>query len=102
MGVTSSSMTDRGRGRVDSLSPRQRSDVKVVLSFLTSSAAEDLHTQVEGVSELHGDDAQVASSDQTIEPAGDGRPAHHPHLEHLHGKTRRHSHMQLDSPDVQH
>lgn len=50
---------------------------------LTSSAAQDLGAQVEGVSELHGDDAQVASSDQATEPAGHGGPAHHPHLKKL-------------------
>lgn len=54
------------------------------VKFLTSPAAEDLHTQVEGVSELHGDDAQVASSDQPTEPAGHRGPAHHPYLKHLH------------------
>lgn len=35
------------------------------------------------MSELHGDDAQVASSDQPTEPAGHRGPAHHPHLKHL-------------------
>lgn len=50
---------------------------------LTSSAAKDLHTQVEGVSELHRDDAQVASSDQPTEPAGHRGPAYHPDLKHL-------------------
>lgn len=53
---------------------------------LTSSASEDLGAQVEGVSELHGDDAQVASSDQATEPAGHGGPAHHPHLKKLQHK----------------
>lgn len=52
-------------------------------TFLTSSAAEDLDTEVKGVSELHGDDAQVASSDQPTEPAGYRGPTHHPHLKHL-------------------
>lgn len=50
---------------------------------LTSSASEDLGAQVEGVSELHGDDAQVASSDQATKPAGHGCRAHHPHLKKL-------------------
>lgn len=53
------------------------------VQVLASSAAEDLHTQVEGVSELHRDDTQVASSDQPTEPARHGRPAHHPNLKHL-------------------
>lgn len=57
--------------------------------FLTSSAAEGLHTQVEGVSELYRDDAQVASSDQPTKPAGHRGPAHHPYLKHLHHKKRR-------------
>lgn len=55
-----------------------------LVKFLTSPAAEDLHTQVEGVSELHRDDAQVASSDQPTERAGHRGPAHHPYLKHLH------------------
>lgn len=56
----------------------------LMVKFLTSPAAEDLHAQVEGVSELHRDDAQVASSDQPPEPAGYRGPAHHPYLKHLH------------------
>lgn len=54
------------------------------VQFLTSSAAHNLHTQVESVSELHRDDTQVASSDQPTEPAGHRGPSHHPHLKHLH------------------
>lgn len=53
------------------------------VQFLTSSAAEDLHTQVEGVSELHRDDAQVARFDQPTEPAGHRGSAYHSHLKHL-------------------
>lgn len=34
------------------------------MKFLTSSAAEDFYTQVEGMSELDWEDPQVSSSDQ--------------------------------------
>ena len=50
---------------------------------LTPPAAQDLHPQVEGVSELQGDDAQVACADQTLQPAGHRGAAHHAHLKHL-------------------
>lgn len=53
------------------------------VQLLTSSAAEDLHTQVEGVSELHRDDAQVARFDQPTEPAGHRGSAYHSQLKHL-------------------
>lgn len=63
------------------------------VQFLASSAAEDLHSQIEGVSELHGDDAQVASFDQPTEPAGHRGSAHHAHLKHLRG----HFHVRIFS-----
>lgn len=56
---------------------------KKKMKLITSSAAEDLNTQVERVSELHGNDAQVASPDKPAEPAGHRGPTHHPYFKHL-------------------
>ena len=53
------------------------------VQFLTSSAAKDLHTQVKGVSELHREDAQVASSDQPTQPSSNRSPAQHPDFKDL-------------------
>lgn len=52
-------------------------------SIPTSSAAENLHTQVKGVPELHRDDPHVLSSYQLTQPTGHRGPAHHPDLKHL-------------------
>lgn len=51
--------------------------------FFTSCAAQDLHSQVEVVSELHWEEAQISCPDRATQPAGHRAPAQHPHLEHL-------------------
>lgn len=58
-------------------------DIVHLFKFFTSSAADDLHTQVEGVSELHRENAKVPSFDKPVEPAGHRGSANHSHLKHL-------------------
>lgn len=49
----------------------------------TSSTAQDLHSEVEGVVVLHWYDTEVASLHQPSQPACYWSPAHHPHIKHL-------------------
>lgn len=85
--TATSSVKQRWAGIQEELGPENYENHLVhSVEFFTSSAAEDLRTQVEGVSELNRDDAQVASSDEPTEPAGHRGPAHHPHLKHLQHK----------------
>ncbi len=57
--------------------------LKTKPSRRTSSTSQHLHTEEERVAKLYRNDPEILSSDQSVQPACDGRPADHPHLEYL-------------------
>lgn len=102
LGVTSSSAIQKKKIKGHTLQQLNLknyfSTEKKKMKLITSSAAEDLNTQVERVSELHGNDAQVASPDKPAEPAGHRGPTHHPYFKHLHHDNKKTRNIKHSSP----